>query len=54
MVFFSKNKKTATARVSKLSSTDNSYKNVKPVLSNKQIPHSSGWKTWSLKKKMRK
>jgi len=49
MVFFSKNKKTAMARLNKLSNTDTGYANKKVVLAKKQIPHISGWKTWEVK-----
>lgn len=51
MVFFSKNKKTASARVKKLAERESYYKGKTPVLADKQIAHSSGWKTWRLKKK---
>jgi hypothetical protein len=49
MVFFSKNKKTAIARVKKLAKKESYYKGKTPVLAEKQIQHSSGWKTWKLK-----
>ena len=51
MVFFSKNKKTANKRVRKLAKTEDYYKGKKAVLSEKQIEHTSGWKTWKLVKR---
>ena len=49
MTFFSKNKQTAIKRVRKLAKTDKRYKGKNPVLAEKQISHSSRWKTWKLK-----
>jgi hypothetical protein len=51
MVFFSKDKKSATKRVSELAQRDKSYKGKVPVLAEKQIQHNSGWKTWKLKQR---
>jgi len=51
MVFFSKNRKTASIRIKKIAKEEKSYKNKIPKLAEKQIPHSSGWKTWKLKSK---
>jgi len=48
MVFFSKDIKSAKERVKKLSETDKYYIGKTPILSEKQIPHISGWKTWKL------
>ena len=48
MVFFSKDKKSATERVRKLAKSDKTYKGKIPVLAERQIQHSSGWKTWKL------
>jgi len=50
MVFFSKNKKTAIKRMKELAKRDKHYKGKVPVLAEKQISHSSGWKTWKLKR----
>ena len=49
MVFFSKDKKSAMERVRKLTQSDKTYKGKVPVLAERQIQHSSGWKTWKLK-----
>ena len=49
MVFFSKNKQTALARVKKLSATDKRYAGKSVVLAKQQVPHVSKWKTWKTK-----
>jgi len=46
MVFFSKNKKTALARLKKLAKRDKSYANKTVKLAKNQIKHAAGWKTW--------
>lgn len=51
MVFFSKNKKTAIARLNKLSKRDKFYKDKEPILAKDQIKHGAGWKTWKIRKK---
>jgi hypothetical protein len=48
-IFFSKNKRTAIARIKKLAKRESNYKGKTPVLAKKQIGHISGWKTWKLK-----
>jgi len=48
MAFFSKNKKTAVARVKKLAKSDKYYKNKTAKLAKRQIAHSSKWKTWKI------
>ena len=48
MVFFSKNKRTAIARIKKLAKRESYYRGKTPVLAKKQIAHVSGWKTWRL------
>lgn len=44
-VFFSENYETATERMESLYG----YKGKKVELAKKQIPHTSGWKTWAIK-----
>jgi len=51
MVFFSKSKTTAVKRVKELSKKESFYKDKVPILAKEQISHSSGWKTWKLRKK---
>ena len=51
MVFFSKNKKTAKARVKKLAKRNKLYRDKTPMLAETQISHINKWKTWKLKKK---
>jgi len=54
MVFFSKSKKTAIARIKKLAKKESYYNGKTPILAKKQIAHISGWKTWRLKKNNRR
>ena len=53
-IFFSKNKRTAIARIKKLAKRESNYKGKTPVLAKKQIAHISRWKTWRLKKSKRR
>lgn len=48
MIFFSKDDDSAIERVNELALYDKFYRNKVPVLSEKQIPHISGWKTYKL------
>ncbi len=47
-VFFAKDRDSALARIKRLANEDRYYSNKSVRLNKKQVPHSSGWKTWKI------
>ena len=49
-VFFAKDRDSALARIKRLANEDRYYRCKSVRLNKKQVPHSSGWKTWKIVK----